>query len=199
MLICYQTPDESLCFDKRLGCLMPFTLFMSHNVLTYILQSSNLNWITWMSFKSFIHSWHSYLFVFDMAYRCDKRCTLTTHYNHHPWLYINAAVRTNLNKGVTSWALPLEECSPAEVVWFLIGYFQFLLMSLLYLLASATMFQSIHELSVHFRQVTVVYTPRGSLSWPMWDEGVLKYKRVIHHVIVHRDPWWGLAAFQTVD
>lgn len=76
----------------------------------------------------------------------------------------------------------------AEVDHLLIGYFQLLLMSPLYSPLRAKMFQSKHELSLLFpspsRQVTVVYPQRGSLSWPVWDEGVLKEERVNHKVIV---------------
>lgn len=65
-------------------------------------------------------------------------------------------------------SLVSKACCSAEVAHLLIGYFQLLLMNLLYLLLCAKMFQSKRELSLLFmgptRRVTGVYSPRGSLS-----------------------------------
>lgn len=91
---------------------------------------------------------------------------------------MNAAVKANLNKGAKSWALPPKACCSAEVACLLMGYFQLLLATLLYSPLCVKMFQSKHELSLLCqglcRQVTGVYSPSGSLSWPVWDRWGIK-------------------------
>lgn len=133
-----------------------------------------LQWLCWISFLITYPQLPSYLFVFDEWY--DIRCRAQS-------LPVTAnecvLCEHDLNKGSKSWAVPSKACcSAAEVACLLIGYFQLRLTTIPYSLLCAKMFQSKLELSLLFpgpsRQVTGVYSQRGSLSWTIRDEVMLK-------------------------
>lgn len=86
-----------------------------------------LCWISWTPFHLTQPQLPSCIFVFDKKRRYEMHITGTLPNNPHPRLDMNAAVRSNLNKGAKSWALLPKACCSAEVACLLIGYFQLVL------------------------------------------------------------------------